>query len=336
MASVILNYFFPTPVTSSQSNELQTRKNELIQKIRTIESRLGKTHPCNIQIGKFEASAYADTLKNSMIIPSWYFIKYDEIPANFRINNLDDPRLDNDQFLNDLSAWMEGKIKELGMTSKNASIDSKDTLKFVIRLTRDRDGFEQAKDFLLAHETAHLSHDLCVIGTINHIIAWAPLVCSLLTVAMTIVLIPYVPFVVVLGVGGGISLTSAIGLLVSKKLQAPFWIAEEKKADQDGIQALQRNTRGGVYFFDTMRQHQLKLKMKALSLVANREPPNKWTMKGPTLSLWDPVGSVKNYIAWFNNVFTALSITEDGDYTLDDVHPPLTERINYLRNYLNP
>jgi hypothetical protein len=330
---VDLNFYLslPRPSARTGQDELQVRMNTVIQKIRTFESRLGKVNPCDIRIGEFEESAYADPSRNYMIIPSWFLIKHEDIPARFHVTSLDDPRLNDTQFLIDMAAWMGGKIKELGVSLKDTST-SNDALKFVIRLMRDREGFEQAKEFALAHEASHLSHGLETRCKIQEIVANIPRASLILTTVISLVLFPFVPFAIVAGAGSAICLTAVAGYFIFNKCQAPFWVEEEKKADLDGVKALQGNARGGVYFFDTMRLHQLEVQKEALSQIANLDEQGRWVVGFPTMSFWEPVKSIKNCIDWYNNMLKTFNVSQDGNNFGDTLHPPLTERIAYLRN----
>src|SRR5262249_15614156 len=144
---------------------------------------------------------------------------------------------------------------------------------------------------------------------------------------------PYVPFALAAGAGAAISLVGIAGTVFSNMLQIPFWVEEEKKADLDGVRALQGNSRGGVYFFETVRQYQLKLKEEALSSVSDRGPQGEWIIRPPTMSIWDPIGSVKNFASFVNHMIKVFSVDQDGNNLYDKIHPPLTERIAYLRNF---
>ncbi len=335
-----LNFTFTPWTLTAPTQELETRKNALIQKVRTFENRIRAVTQLQsqIKIGHFNATPEAFPSENCIHLPSWFLLKYEDIPERFRIVNIDDPRLNNNQFLDEMAAWMKGKIIEFGLTYHFATID-KSTLKFVIRLLRDREKFEQAKDFTLAHERSHLSHELKSKVLMSQIMRWVPTVLTILGVVISIALFPFVSFAIIVAINVGIFITNAITRYFWNTHQISFWKEEEKKADLEAVNLLQGNPQGGIYFFETMRLNNLQLKKEAAPFIgaesnagetSQGRPLTTLTLTLPNFNLRDLAGTAKECMQWLEHLTVYFGVDNQGNNSGDHLHPPLTERIAYL------
>lgn len=253
-----------------------------------------------VSLCPFAESPHAQLKENVIQLPSWFLLRYDDIPQRFRIDDIDDPRIRDQDFLNDLARWINGKFREAGICHVVRFADY-GIFQTVILLLRDRDLFEKSKDFILAHELAHLNHSQVEEGkfyseNMQRSVSAGGLIGGILLLILALSLIPYVPIAVSLVAGGiGVALCS-LPLLRgrSEPARSVCSVAEEKLADMDAVEALQ-DARGGIYRFETFRLHYLGVRE------SNPSARNRVDALG-------------------NNL-------EDRD------HPPLTERIAYLRQW---
>lgn len=103
--------------SSSSSHPLQSRKSAIESKIKTVATRLGLSQHVGIKWVGFSDTPTAMLFKNTVHLPPWFLLKYEDIPSQFRITSIDDPRLNDQNFLNEMAKWMNGKIKEFGLSS---------------------------------------------------------------------------------------------------------------------------------------------------------------------------------------------------------------------------
>jgi hypothetical protein len=321
--SQISNYSSTNPLPTSVFN-FQTRQEELLQKIRIFENKLGMSHPVKMAIGNFDIMPQAHLLKNTIEIPPWLLFKTEDIPPQFCVANLDDPRLTDPNFLNEMADWMNGKIKESGLSSLCDPADTK-TLQRVIRLMSDRDGYEKAKDFILGHGTAHLSQDLKTTVILHAIIGYAPLAAIILCLVLAAVSLPFVNIAFILGLGIAVSTASfASAYFLQTKIVNPFWIEEGKKADSDTVRALQ-DARGGIYLLDTLRHHNKKRRTELAASLGT-------VGANGSLVLANPKGGIRGWCDYHKNLMSYLGINDNGD-DYDPRHLPLTERVTQLRKW---
>jgi hypothetical protein len=292
-----------TSTSSNYSNFANLRLQEIQGKIQNLESKMGIEKSTKLEIIEFKKSPCAhhtrqgDTIK----LPSWFLLKYEDIPHRFRITNNDDPRLVDINFLNDFAGWINRQFQEAGITSLVRRVDY-GVLQSTIKLMRDRDLFEKSKEFTLAHEMAHLNHfqgreKSFNLQNTHLVVSGAGFIGGLLLMVLAASIFPYVTIAVTLVVGG-IAATVSIAAIVNMLNQStpvlnPAAVEEEKLADMDAVEALQE-AQGGVYFFETYRSHNLAIR-------ASRQAISQ--------------------------------IDELGNNLRDTAHPPLTERIAYLRQW---
>ncbi len=278
------------------------RLGEIKSKIQSLESRMGVQKPVEVKFCPFAESPHALLRENVIQLPSWFLLRYDDIPERFRLASVDDPRVTNQDFLNDLAGWINGKLQEAGISHLVRPADY-GILQSTIMMLRDPELFEKSKDFILGHELAHLNHTQVeqskfYSDKVQEAVFGGGLIGGILLLVLSVSLLPYIPIVISL-VAGGIGLALSIGSCVNA-LKTPAStseinaVAEEKHADLDSADALQ-DARGGIYRFDTLRIHHLGIR---------RTNP----------SMRD-------------------RIDEHGNNIGDTKHPSLTERIAYLRQW---
>lgn len=263
---------------------------------------MGVQNRVEVKLCPFAESPHALLGQNVIGLPSWFLFRYDDIPERFRLASVDDPRVTNRDFLNDLAGWINGKLQEAGISHLVRPADY-GILQSTIMTMRDPELFEKSKDFILGHELAHLNHtqveqNKFYSDKVQEAVSGGGLIGGILLIVLSVSLLPYIPIVVSL-VAGGIGLALSIGSCVNAlknpvSPSAVTAVAEEKHADLDSAEALQ-DARGGIYRFDTLRVHYLGIRQTNPSM-RNR-------------------------------------IDENGNNVEDTKHPPLTERIAYLRRW---
>ncbi len=287
---------------SQLNNVMNTRFEELKSKIQSLESQMGIKKKVRLEFCEFNKPCQAFLNKNIVKVSTWFLFKPDDIPPKFRITTTDDPRLVDDSFLNELSDWMNGKLREMGLSSLVCPIDH-GALQSRIRSMCDPNLYEKSKDFLLAHEVAHLSHaetegQLIHSHYIQSSLSLLGIVGGVFLLSLAISIIPFVHLTItltVIAVAVIVSVSSIFGWMNRQALPVPLSsITEEKKADLDAVKAL-RDANGGIHHFETTRRHYLAVRR--------------------------------------HNIASRQVIDDNGNNLKDKEHPPLAERVAYLRQW---
>lgn len=266
-------------------------------------SNIKGAQPVNLVITDFRKSASAIGNGNVINLPSWFLFKYEDIPTQFCLHGTSDPRLANQNFLSEFATWMNGKITEFGLTSICRPADF-GVLQNVILMLRDPELYAKAKDFIMGHEIAHLSHfrreQLDYYRRfIQEVISLGGITAGICMLFAVVSIIPVVQLTVTVGVSGvaiGMIGASVLNLLNKSKDFQPSLsqIEEEKKADLDSVRML-RDVDGGVYYFQTSMLRNVK--------VRNSMPS------------------------------TRSSIDERGNNLNDKDHPLHSDRVDYLKRW---
>lgn len=284
--------------TSYSHFNARVRFNKIESKIRKLEAKMGVQKSVQLNIDKFSESPHASHANNMVVLPSWFLFKYEDIPSQFRLDSLNDRRLVDRRFLTELAGWMNEKFREAGLSSVIHPADY-GILQTVIMRMRDRDLYHKSRNFTLCHELAHLNHH----QTAERALFWesisiAGIIGGISLLFVAVAVIPLVHLAVTLTMGGIAVTISTTGVLAwLNKPNSPAAaspVEEEKNADMDAVEALQE-ARGGIHTFETHR---------LFNLAVRRGDPS-----------------------------TQCKIDLNGNYLEDTKHPPLTERIAYLRQW---
>ena len=276
----------------------QVRFVELQTKVRDYEKKMNILNPVDLSIIKFHKSARAKSGRaRSVNLPSWYLFKHEDIPDRFRIADLNDRRLVNSAFLNDLAGWMNEKIREMGLTTVCRPVDH-GTLQRFIYLLRDPILYEKAKDFVIGHEMAHLSHHQeRALHRVYEKLSVGGVMMGIFSLILAVSIAPIVHLTITVCVTGiAIAITggSALAWFNRAKESDPVAVEEEKAADLDSAKVL-KDAAGGIYYFQSSIDHLLAIR---------RSNPSEHR-----------------------------NIDERGNNLKDKDHPPLTDRVAYLRQW---
>lgn len=272
------------------------RFEEVKSKIRNLEEKMKIPKTVQLKLTSFNESPSAGIISNTIKIPIWFLFKYEDIPLRFRITDLDDPRLNDKNYLNCLAEWMNERFREAGLSSVIRKTDY-GSLQTVIKLMRDRNLYEKSKDFTLGHELSHLNHVQLGQWYLNHekkSISTVGVIGGILLLFLAVSISPFVHLAVTLTAGGIAITISTLGILTHLKTMGSSRsvIEEEKIADMESAEVLQDAT-GGIYLFETYRHQNLAIRLSGLPQM--------------------------------------LNIDKNGNNLRDKSHPPITERIAYLR-----
>ncbi len=193
-------------------------------------------------------------------IPHYTLIKTDDLPAQFRAENIGPDSLENDQFLQDFADWSR---KFLGMTPKPIDAEEKIIIPAILNILQNKHLSEAAKEFALAHEIAHNALDHGAQGsTFRARIKVFAIISTLVVIGVALALIfaaniYFLP--VVLG---------AIGLILLNlvSLKAYICIRQRKREREADIVAAKINPRlasGGITLFREIREVLKKLRAKS-------------------------------------------------------------------------
>jgi hypothetical protein len=230
----------------------------------------------------FNSWAARPGLVNDVImLPPCDLFQGEDIPLAFRITDFDDPRLENLDFLNQVAGWMNTQFKEAGLSAVVCETDYVELQQFLL-LRRDPDLNKENIDFTICHELAHC----------QNLPYLKFLFCLLLIICIAALIMVVLNFLGISIILFGIALLTCtqmvhLACLSQGKL-------EEKRADLVAVQFL-KDARGGIYFFETVRNLNMKL----------REHHPK-----------------------LNEIFD-----EDGNDLKSKDHPPLNVRVAYLQEW---
>lgn len=285
------------------SFNLDVRINDLNSKMKVFEEKMGVEKSVKLALDEFNTTPVAILEKNTIQLPTWFLFKYEDIPPRFRIADLEDARLTDQNFLNELTEWMNAIFRGAGLSSVIRRTDH-GVLQTVIKLMRDRDLYERSKDFTLCHELAHLNHvqaeqKIFYLNGIQDSISISGVIGGILLLFLSVAIIPFVHLAVTLAVGGIAAVVSIYGVIAwlnkaKSALSPSSAIEEEKYADMDAVKTLQ-DASGGIYLFETYRHQNLAIR---------RSDPTQFP--------------------FFDERGNSLRATR---------HPPLTDRISYLRGW---
>ncbi len=221
------------------------------QRFSALESQLsnfghlmGLKNKVELRIRRCCENASANSRQSRVNVPSWFLFKPEDIPLQFRISSIDDPRLDDENFLASFGRWIEGTLAQAGLEPVGCVHDSL-VLQQVVLLLRHPELFEKAKSFVLAHELSHVvyfkGNAIGRVGSIDKM-ALGSIVTGVLLFFMGLGIMPVVTKATSLFIGGTAAALATIGtgLLAcrSKSFRMLSGIEQEKKADLDAARAL--------------------------------------------------------------------------------------------------
>src|ERR1043165_7510643 len=226
-------------VKFNSSFNAQERVNGLKEKLHDISQKMSLSSIPELSLSGFEV-AYSNSKKKIIGIPSWFLLKQEDIPPRFLVDDVNDPRLTNDQFLNEFSNWINDTLKDSGLASVCRQASPRD-LQNIILLLRDREQFEKSKDFTLAHESAHLLYEE------QRTLPLGLIILGIIAAVVSLIVIPFLGLTVgLLGLGAGI----VIGLVGYHRLSELSDMEKKKQADLDAVKML-GTAEGGIYDFET-------------------------------------------------------------------------------------
>ncbi len=256
----------------SRCPELQTELDYWFQKLDSImqKMRLGlaefkEAYHCDtIGLGAtarlFDSTKCvydATTSEISVFITPLELIDLQKIPSEFRITDIEDPRLDDDEFLAGFVSWLSSYLKMDGLSFQNLSSIEKKEIKCLLRLTRNPQMLEKAIEGGVYHEFAHIffKHLLNQPYELTYQ-ATRKILGAIFLGGMAITYFRRKNYsflrgmiITLLGTGGA-ALTSACLTIRAWNVK----LKREFEADEKACKALQ-DTSGLIYYFDTKNKH---------------------------------------------------------------------------------
>lgn len=111
-----------------------------------------------LDVAGFNSGASTNRWTKTVSIPISFLLKVEDIPAQFRVSGLEDPRINDQNFLGQVAQWLNTKVSE-GFGSNSPSVKPSDVQKMFLWMN-DPALFEKSKDFVFAHEVAHCTQSL--------------------------------------------------------------------------------------------------------------------------------------------------------------------------------
>lgn len=278
--------------TTLSTSFLPQRITEIQSQVYDLKNKFKIEKPIKVAIRDFAKSACAKFKDHSIRVPSWMLFKQEDIPSEFIIDDINDPRLYDRSFISRLADWMNTKIREANLSTICRSVDG-GVLQWVVMLMKDRDLFEESKAFIIGHETAHLLQEQERIR--KGIWQKTGTVIALLLGVLALVAIPLVHVGFAVGLGMVAVTVLSISLIQFKEGQGSGSIDLECERDADMRAAsILNNAEGGIHYFNTKRLYHLKMCEVAASSIT-------------------------------------CHYDKEGNFLSDTKHPPLSDRVAYLR-----
>jgi hypothetical protein len=258
--------------------ELSQRKQELEVKVQKLASQICSGNSVRTRIEhfssgphQFDTNTFTCSLRYPFFtkesqpeigLPSYFLFKSEDIPAQFKIQDINDPRLDDDDFLKNFAEWMNAVNRKYHLPEIDVTRDLYSLKEFLISL-RNPDLFEKMKDFLIGHELNHAAdenrsvfmalenQEYTELLTIGVIIGAAILLLSL-------GLIPFVSLPIVLSLAAlGVTMFGASFITLRHGLAKCVEI--EEKCDMGAVKTL-KDANGGIYHFENSCLTRLNLR----------------------------------------------------------------------------
>jgi peptidase M48-like protein len=236
--------------------ECQSKINQIAKKIYAPNSSV----PIRLWINP-DILSLPETVRQSISLPYLFLIKTSDIPEEFRISGLSDPRLQSDDFIQKVADWT---YKFFGkQVKKPLTLLEKETLKIFLLYIQDPEQSENAKEFVLAHEIGHLFHqhgegapELFSLATLFKATS------LILLVSLATLLCPVQFLWAVLGISA--ALTAGFVMLLIREMHRSR--SFEKEADLVAAKFSERARRGGIYLFETFIKGQKQSRDRHMGL----------------------------------------------------------------------
>lgn len=156
--NAILGYFHQGSVPILNAEEFQRRLKE-VQEMNWISFPLSTLSVApEIEVNSdVSIAAVVHTLwkPGSICINPLFLLKKDDIPSHLRIDDPNDPRLQDRNYFDALSAWLSATCE----IDKPSPERLQTSFPFFLKLMQDPDLAQRAKKFILAHEVGHVLQD---------------------------------------------------------------------------------------------------------------------------------------------------------------------------------
>lgn len=269
----------------------QEHLNALEKKLCPIFKKIFENDPWHVRpsliLGDSVLDIPAIGRKKWVHIPYLFLIKTDDIPENLRISGVDDTQLQSDEYLEKLLRWTE---KFIGVPKQSMTFQVKEALRMFMKFLLDPIKSEKAKEFIIAHEMAHLFHKQKGFFYPKNQFIHLLIAAGTMLVAFGLSLvIPYFWMVLVA--------TAVVVGICSIRLFKNIAHSHrcEKEADLTAAKLSREIREGGIYLFETLRNHRKKARENSCLLKF----------------VYSPLGNDRSYYL---------------------THPSDTERVRYLKN----
>lgn len=231
---------------------LRERYSDLHARVNQLAKRMQVQHldDLPVKIVEFRTTPY--TKNSSIYLSPLFLFRVEDIPLQFHVADLNDPRLSNRQFLREFQTWVNNSLRNAGI--KSLCRDSDVTaLQQALMLMRDPEGFERIKEFAISHELGHIfikeqsnSHTSKAFLLL--------VVLALVMIAGGALFVAIGPFALIPLIPLSIGISGCVGYFGMKSMSGG--IEEEIRADRMAFELLQ-DARGGIDYFIVARTQNL-------------------------------------------------------------------------------
>lgn len=180
----IRNYLLPFRETTPLDTLNEKRYCAVYERVKEIAGEMRHPAPEKIWLGMAEFSespfAVADDNRPMIYIPPMFLLDPSEIPSEFKGDAITEAALKNPHFINQFVSWLNIGLSLPELTFDALGTFQREQVVLFLKTLQDPKLYRRARDFVLAHEIAHLylkhSEDAIpfwnVIGRIKQAIRW--------------------------------------------------------------------------------------------------------------------------------------------------------------------
>lgn len=234
------------PYSIQQSMTL--RKLELQNRLETISRVMGEQKDIYVYLANDPFPVDPPSAGGNVVtVPPLLFISPDEFPPHLRISSLNDPKLEQDNYFEEVAEWLYQTFPQI--QKKKIGWKDKEAFKLYIRFMQNPDMARRGFNFCMHHETAHIFH--------NHKTPTA--FYMILSVVLAIIMGICASFI--LAMIHVIFLSITISLLSYHVLNIFHSRSQEKEADSTAIK-ITRDADGAAYLFQQIQEQQKEIKKR--------------------------------------------------------------------------
>ena len=147
---------------SAISEERQEYQRSFANRVREIAKIIGIENRVSTQrldhdpfSGSLAEANYLNALNQQLFFNYFFLLESENIPENLK-PQIQDPRLNSDEYISQVVDWMQEYLGATTFSSKMLRPSDRTSIRLFLIMASQPEKFKQAKEFVLAHELSHL------------------------------------------------------------------------------------------------------------------------------------------------------------------------------------